>query len=66
MSIPYQYLNETTMTRIVNESIEAVLIVHEKINGMKNVDGLESSVSLLPESLLAPYKEPLGNQTVVK
>jgi hypothetical protein len=29
LSIPYQYLSETTMTRIVNESIEAVLIVHE-------------------------------------
>lgn len=61
LSIPYQYLNETTMTRFVNESIEAVLIVHEIIKGMRNLDGLESSVSLLPESLLAPYKEPLGN-----
>jgi hypothetical protein len=66
LSIPYQYLSETTMTRIVNESIEAVLIVHEKIKGMKNFDGLESSVSLLPESLITPYTEPLGNQTVVE
>jgi hypothetical protein len=61
LSIPYQYLNETTVTRIVNESIEAVLIVHEKITSMKNLDGLESSISLLPESLITPYQEPLGN-----
>jgi hypothetical protein len=61
LSIPYQYLNETTMTRVVKESIEAILIVHEKIKRMEHFDGLESSVSLLPDSLLAPYKEPLGN-----
>lgn len=66
LSIPYQYLNETTMTRIVNESIEAVLLVYEKVRGIENFDGLESSVSLLPGSLLTPYKEPLGNQTVVE
>lgn len=61
LSIPYQYLNETTMTRIVNESIEAVLIVYDKVKGMEHLDGLGTSVSLLPESLLAPYEEPLGN-----
>jgi hypothetical protein len=66
LSIPYQYLNENMMTRIVNESIEAILIVHEKLKGMKDFDGLESSVSLLPESLLVPYLEPLGNQPTVK
>ena len=64
LSIPYQYLSETTMTRIVNESTEAVLIVHEKVKSMKNLDGLVSSISLLPESPLTPYKEPLGNQSV--
>ena len=61
LSIPYQYLNETTMTRIVNESIDAVLIVNEKVNSIKNFDGLASSISLLPESLITPYMEPLGN-----
>ncbi len=64
LSIPYQYLSETKMTRIVNESTEAVLIVHETVKSMKNLDGLVSSISLLPESLLVPYKEPLGNQSV--
>ena len=62
LSIPYQYLNESTMTRFVNESVEAILIVYEKIKNMKNLDGLESSVSLLPEALMSPYKEPLGNR----
>ena len=66
LSIPYQYLNETTMTRLVNDSIEAVLIVHEKVKDGKSLNGLESSVSLLPQSLTTAYEEPLGNQPVVE
>jgi hypothetical protein len=62
LSIPYQYLNENTMTRVVNESVEAILIVHEKITAIHNFDDLESSTSLLPESLVTPYKESLGNE----
>ena len=61
LSIPYQYLNKTTMSRIVNESVEAVLLVYEKLRIMKQRDELETSVGLLPESMLVPYKEPLGN-----
>lgn len=62
LSIPYKYLNETTMTRMVNDSIEAILIVHDKVTRMKNFDGLESSVSLLPAHLTEPYSGPLGNE----
>lgn len=61
LSIPYQYLNETMMTRIVDESTEAILFIYENVKTLKNFDGLESSVSLLPERLTVPYKEPLGN-----
>jgi hypothetical protein len=61
LSIPYHYLNEYTMTRVVNDSIEAVLIVHEKVKAMKDFDGLVSSVSLLPGRLTTPYEESLGN-----
>jgi hypothetical protein len=61
LSIPYQYLNETTMTRVVKDSVEAIWIVHEKVKTLKSFDGLESSVSLLPERLTESYKEPLGN-----
>jgi hypothetical protein len=61
LSIPYHYLNEVAMTRIVNDSIQAILIVQEKVREIKNFDGLASSVSLLPEDLISPYQEPLGN-----
>jgi hypothetical protein len=61
LSIPYRYLNAATMTRIVNDSIEAILIVHEKVNQCRDFDGLVSSISLLPEYLTTPYEEPLGN-----
>ena len=61
LSIPYCYLNENTMSRMVDDSIEAVLYVHKKVQNMKNLDGLKSSASLLPESLTGPYESPLGN-----
>jgi hypothetical protein len=61
LSLPYYHLNESTMTRVVGDSIEAVLMVCEKVQGPKNLDGLKSSVSLLPEALISPYKSPLGN-----
>jgi hypothetical protein len=50
------------MTRMVNDSIEAILIVHEKIKNLQELDGLESSVSLLPDYLTEPYSDPLGNK----
>src|SRR5512133_3305765 len=51
LNIPYHYMNAATMTRIVNDSIQAILIVHHEVQGMKSLDGLESSASLLPENL---------------
>jgi hypothetical protein len=61
LSLPYHYLNEKTMTRMVNDSIEAVLLVHEKLRCTGNLADLKSSVNLLPESLIAPYEQPIGN-----
>jgi hypothetical protein len=61
LALPYQYLNEQTMTRMVNDSIEAVLFVHEKVKGAETFDGLRSSVQVLPEALTTPYQSPLGN-----
>ena len=49
------------MTRMVKDSIEAVLYVHEKVRAVKDFDGMQSSVQLLPEALTAPYESPLGN-----
>lgn len=61
LSLPYHYLNEKTMGRIVNDSTEAVLIVHEKLQGMQDLGGLKSSVHFLSESLALPYEGPIGN-----
>jgi len=60
-SRPYHYLNEATMNRIVDESTQAVLLVHKKLQGRKDLDGMKSSVSLLPETWTMPYESPLGN-----
>ena len=59
--LPFHYLNEDTMSRAITDSIEAVLIVHERLQSMKDLDGVPSSIYLLPETLLTPYKESLGN-----
>ncbi len=61
LSLPYHYMNENTMTCIINNSIEAVLIVHEKVKNMTDFDGLQSSTSLLPPRFIEPYQERLGN-----
>lgn len=57
----YHYLNEKTMSSIVDDSIEGILLIHKKLQEMKVLDGVKSSASLLPESLTTPYEEPLGN-----
>jgi len=62
LSLPYHYLNEKTMSRMVGDSIEAVLLVHQRVGNIKKLNGLKTSVSLLPESLTSPYEEPLGNK----
>ncbi len=66
LSIPYRYLNEKTMRRIVNDALEAILLIQPKLQDMQNLHGLKSSVNLLPESLTTPYEKPLGNTTVVE
>ena len=59
--LPYQYLKESTVSRLIDESVEAVLFIHKKLQGMKELDGLKSSISLLPQTLTTPYESPLGN-----
>ena len=61
LSLPYIYLNEKTMSRVVDDSIQAVLMVYEKVQNMKNLEEVKSSVSMLPEFLITPYDSPLGN-----
>jgi hypothetical protein len=61
LTLPYQYLNEQSMSRMIADSIEAILIVHEKVQGQKNLMDVKSSSNLLPEALTSPYEKPLGN-----
>ena len=61
LSLPYRYLNEKTMTRMVDDSVQAILFVHEKVRGSGDLDGLKTSFGLLPEALTSPYESPLGN-----
>jgi hypothetical protein len=61
LSLPYQYLNEATMGRMVEDSITAVLFIYEKIKTANRFNGLQSSAQLLPETLITPYPSPLGN-----
>lgn len=61
LSIPYLYLNEMTMRRVVEDSIQAILIVNQKVKDRGIYDGLQSSVHLLPKDLIKPYEAPLGN-----
>ena len=61
LSLPYHYLSERTMSRMVTDSIAAVLYMHEKVRGLKKLDGLRSSTQLMPEAFLVPYESPLGN-----
>ena len=60
-ALSYHYLNEKTMSRIVDDSVQAILLVHKKLQNMQNLDGLQSSVNLMPESFVTPYEGPLGN-----
>jgi hypothetical protein len=63
LSLPYHYLNEVTMTPTVNDSIEAILIIHQEVKKLESLHGLKNSGSLLPEHLTTPYQEPLGNRS---
>src|SRR5574341_657404 len=61
LSIPYYYLNEDTMTRMIEDSIHAILIVYGKVRDKKDFKGIKSSVGLLPKYLTEPYEMTLGN-----
>ena len=56
----YPFLNESTMTRIVEDTVKATLIVIEKIKHIK-IDKLQSSSEILPTELMLPYEMPLGD-----
>lgn len=56
----YPYLNEATMTRIVDDTTKAALFVIEKL---KRIDSnhIQSSAEILPLEYMLPYPMPLGD-----
>ena len=55
---PYPYLNENTMTRVVDDTVQATLIILEKIK-YTSIENLQSSVEVLPSHMTIPYHMPL-------
>ena len=56
----FPYLNESSMGRIVEDTVNATLLVVEKL---KQIDfqNLQSSSEILPAELMLPYEMPLGD-----
>ncbi len=58
---PYPYLNEGTMTRMVNQIIEAILYLQPKLKNILELDSYKSSADILPEKWIRPFQAPLGD-----
>lgn len=56
----YPYLNEATMTRIVEDTVRATLFAIEKIKASE-LDGLQSTSEILPAEFMQPREMPLGD-----
>lgn len=56
----FPYLNESTMTRIVDDTVKATLLVIEML---KRIDSnhIQSSAEILPLEYMLPYSMPLGD-----
>ncbi|MBI2331330.1 MAG: hypothetical protein HYU84_04060 [Chloroflexi bacterium] len=56
----YPYLNESTMNRIVDDTVDATLFILEKIKEA-DLENLQSTAQVLPREMMLPYKMPLGD-----
>ncbi len=56
----YPYLNESTMSRAVDDTTQATLFI---LNELKHSDfqDLQSTAEILPKEFMLPYKMPLGD-----
>jgi hypothetical protein len=59
---PYPYLNETTMTRFVDDAALALVKIWEQRAQLAHLDHSVSALVLLADEELAPYATPLGDQ----
>lgn len=56
----YPYLNETTMSRIVEDTFNATTFIIEQLKH-REIQNLQSSIEILPQELMLPYEMPLGD-----
>ena len=56
----YPYLRESTMSRIVDDTVKATLFIIEKLKHTE-IEILKSSSEILPMEFLLPYEMPLGD-----
>ena len=56
----FPYLNESTMSRIVEDTVKATLLVIEKLRQIE-IQNLQCSSEILPLELMHPYAMPLGD-----
>ncbi len=58
----YPYLNETTMSRFVEDGVGIMQAVLERLPALEAADGaVESALCLVPDEHLLPYEAPLGD-----
>jgi hypothetical protein len=58
---PYPYLNETTMTRFVDDATQALVKIWEQRTRLPHLDHAPSALALLAAAEIAPYPTPLGD-----
>ncbi len=56
----FPYLNETTMSRIVEDITKATVFILKNVKTSDYVN-LQSSIQILPKDMLYPYEMPLGD-----
>ena len=56
----FPYLNESTMTRVVEDTVKATLLIIEKLKHIETKK-LQSSSEILPTEFMLPYQMPLGD-----
>ena len=56
----YPYLNENTMSRIVEDTTQAILFLVKKIKDI-GIQNVQSTIEILPKEMTLPYPMPLGD-----
>ena len=60
---PYPFLNEATMSRYVNDSVQVILDIHQNLNQLAQQNNSHTALALIPAEKLQPYEPPLGDKT---